>query len=84
MTALEGLIRDNTFVSDDGSVIPDGSRVIVTILEEKGAPPVSETERQRRAWAEFSELIKNDPERLPSEFDEIIARGIKFREVDFS
>jgi hypothetical protein len=84
MTALKGLIKNNAFISDDGSVVPDGSRVIVTILEDAAPPPVSETERQRRAWAEFFKAMESDPEKLPPEFDQIIARGIKFREVDFS
>jgi hypothetical protein len=84
MTALKGHIRNDAFISDDGSVVPDGSRVILTILEEENISPVSETERQRCAWAEFFEAIENDPEKLSPEFDEIITKGIKFREVDFS
>jgi hypothetical protein len=108
MTAVKGYIKNNEFVSEDGSSIPEGSRVVVTILEPQpgsqiprvseflGSPlneasspqesssAFSETERQRRVWADFFEAMENDPEKLPPEFDEIISKGIKFRYVDFS
>jgi hypothetical protein len=84
MTALKGHIRNDAFISDDGSVIPDGSRVMLTVLEGDNIPPVSEAERQRRVWADFFEAMENEPEKLSPEFDQIIAKGIKFREVDFS
>jgi hypothetical protein len=83
MIAVKGHIKNNKFVSDDGTSIPEGSRVVVTVLNEE-IPVFSETERQRRAWADFFEAIENDPEELSPEFDEIISRGIKFREIDFS
>jgi hypothetical protein len=86
---VTGCIKNNEFVSDDGSSIPDGRRVVVTVLDEEStarddSPDLSETGRQRRAWADFFEAMENDPEKLPPEFDEIISTGIKFREVDFS
>jgi hypothetical protein len=89
MKAVMGRIKNNEFVSDDGSSIPDGSRVVITVLNEESFPQesgmtFSETGRQRRAWADFFKAMENDPENLPPEFDEIIAKGIKFREVDFA
>jgi hypothetical protein len=83
MLAVKGHIKNNEFVSDDGFSIPEGSRVVVTILNEE-SPALSETERQRRIWTDFFEAMEHDPEKLPPEFDEIISRGIKFREIDFS
>jgi hypothetical protein len=110
MVAVKGYIKNNEFVSDNGFSIPDGSRVVVAVLEPQpslqgegvpedllhGSPlneasspqesnsAFSETERQRRAWADFFEAMENDPEELSPEFDEIISKGIKFRYVDFS
>jgi hypothetical protein len=89
MMAVMGCIKNNEFVSDDGSSILDGRRVVVTVLDEESTPrddslALSDTGRQRSVWADFFEAMENDPEKLPPEFDEIISKGIKFREVDFS
>jgi hypothetical protein len=79
MQAYKAYYEDGRVVPFGNPVIPEGSELIITVLE---PPAENRAERQRRAFLRFTENMKNTPP-LPSEFDEIISRRVNIdREVN--
>ena len=79
MQAYEGYFEDGRFFPLGGAVVPDGRRVIVTVLDESRGDV---GKRQKAALARFREAMRNS-EPLPPEFDEVMSRRVNItRELD--
>ncbi len=80
MQAYEGYFADNSkFVPLGDALIPEGSRAIVTLLDE---PAERVSRRQKAALARFRDKVRTSPP-LPPEFDEIISQRVNItRELD--
>ena len=79
MQAYEGYLEQGRFIPLVEAVIPEGCRVIVTVLDES---PDDVNRRQKEAIARFREAVRNS-EPLPPEFDEIMSRRVNItRELD--
>jgi hypothetical protein len=80
MQAYEGYFADNgRFVPLEDAIIPEGSRAIVTLLDETYE---QNSNRQKNAVTLFRENMRNSKP-LPPEFDEIISKRVNInRELD--
>ncbi len=80
MQAYEGYFTDNgRFIPLGEAIIPEGSRAIVTLLDES-TEQVSR--RQKAAITRFRNRVKNSKP-LPPEFDDIMNQRVKItRELD--
>jgi hypothetical protein len=80
MQAYEGYFADNgRFVPLGEAIIPEGSRAIVTLLDEALE---QNSNRQKNAVTRFRENMRNSKP-LPPEFDEIIGKRVNInRELD--
>jgi hypothetical protein len=77
--AYEGYFRDGQFFPLGEAVMPEGMRVIVTVLDESRD---NVSQRQKAALARFRENVRNS-EPLPPEFDELMSRRVNItRELD--
>jgi hypothetical protein len=83
MLFVSGYFKNNTFVPEKDISIPDGTKAVVSV-EDKALGTVIKAEQQLTVFKEFLAELDKDDEMLPPEFDEIIAQGIKFEEVNFS
>jgi hypothetical protein len=70
MIAIKGYMNGGRFEPEDDVIVPDGSEVIVTILNDGELVRYS-PEQQWEAWKKFSEGIRNAPP-LSKEFDEAV------------
>jgi hypothetical protein len=84
MKSIRGYFQNNTFFSTGNDIIPEGSQVIVTILDDVSLQNNPDSNQQRKIFADFFATIHADPEKLPSSFDEVISEGMKFKEYDWS
>jgi hypothetical protein len=93
MLVIPGIFKDNTFIPEKPLDLPDGTRGLFTVDEQ----PISEAKLAERQLAEsqlaFSQRtaveafvagIEAIDKELPPEFDEEMAKGLKFQEVGFS
>jgi hypothetical protein len=83
MLVVPGILKDNTFVPEKLLDLPDGTRARLAI-DEKSIDEAMLAESQVSAVEAFVAALEAIDGELPPEFDEEIARGLKFREVDFS
>jgi hypothetical protein len=83
MLVVPGYFKDNVFVPEDSISIPDGTKALVS-LEDAALNEAREAERQLPIFEEFFAALDKIDEELPPEFDQIIARGLKFGETVFS
>jgi hypothetical protein len=83
MLLVTGYFKNNTFVPEKNISIPDGTKAVVSV-EDQALNKAKKAERQLTVFEEFLAELDKDDEVLPPEFDEIIAKGIKLEEVDFS
>jgi hypothetical protein len=80
MQAYSAYYENGRIVPIGNPAIPEGRRLIVTVLDEPA--PKNRSERQRTAFKEFMTAMENTPP-LTDEFDNIINRRVSFtREVD--
>jgi len=80
MQAYRAYYEDGRIVTLGNPAIPEGSELIVTVLEESIAK--SRAERQREAFKRFMMAMENTPP-LPPEFDEVIKERVNItREID--
>ena len=82
MLVVNGTFKDNIFIPDCKIPISDGTRVTVSV-EEILQKTDTEIVRQKKAWHDFFEGIRNLDEKLPAEFDSIVEKGIVFEYPDF-
>ena len=79
MQAYRGYYEGGRIVPMGSPKIPEGSELIITVLE---PAEKSRVKRQREAFEKFMDAMKNSPP-LSSEFDEIISRRVNIeREVE--
>jgi hypothetical protein len=83
MLVLNGVFKNNAFISDRELSIPDGTKAVVSV-EDTSPVPAEEIKRQKKAWHTFFEEIRAIDEALPPAFDEILAKGVQFNKIDFS
>ena len=79
MQAYKAYFEGGRVVPLGNPAIPEGSELIITVLEES---PDDVARRQKAALAQFRESVRSsDP--LPPEFDEIMNQRVNFtRELD--
>jgi predicted DNA-binding antitoxin AbrB/MazE fold protein len=70
MQACQAYYERGHFIPLSKLTIPEGSRAIITIMEES---PNDVSQRQKAALARFREAVRNS-EPLPPEFDEIMSQ----------
>lgn len=79
MQAYQAYYESGHFVPLGAPVLPEGSRAIVTLLDES---PEDVSQRQKAALTRFRNSVRN-AEPLPPEFDEIMNQRINItREID--
>jgi hypothetical protein len=83
MLVIPGIFKDNTFIPEKPLDLPDGIRGQFTV-DERSIGEAKLAESQRVAVEAFVAGIEAIDEELPPEFDEEIAKRLKFQEVDFS
>jgi hypothetical protein len=83
MLVIPGIFKDNTFIPEKPLDLPDGTRGRFTI-DERSIGEAKLAESQKTAAEAFIAGIEAIDEELPSEFDEEMAKGLKFQELDFS
>jgi hypothetical protein len=80
MQAYSAYYENGRIITIGNPVIPEGRRLIVTVLDE--SVPKNRVERQRDAFRKFMTAMENTPP-LSDEFDEIINQRVNIkREVD--
>jgi hypothetical protein len=83
MLLVPGYFKNNIFVPNNDISIPDGTQAVVSV-DDKRVDEAKEAKKQLKAFKEFFAAIRTIPEELAPEFDEMIARGLKFEEIDLS
>ncbi|GHV42232.1 hypothetical protein AGMMS49546_20170 [Spirochaetia bacterium] len=84
MLVVPGYFKNNTVVPKDAISVPDGTQVVISVPEDAIRTEITETERQRKIFAEFFAALKQDPQKLTETFDKTIEAGIQLREYDWS
>jgi hypothetical protein len=83
MLLVTGYFKNNAFYPDKDVEIPDGTQAVVSVsalpLED-----ITETERQRRIFADFFSALSEESEELTDQFDRSLERRIKFRDIPLS
>ncbi|MFP3042324.1 hypothetical protein LQZ19_10965 [Treponema primitia] len=81
MVAVQGYFKNDTFINESHIPIPEGKPVIITILDTKERGE-TESERQRKIFAECYAALRADPEELGEEFEIILKNRPKFQDTD--
>jgi hypothetical protein len=82
LQTYQGYIENGRIIPFGNPEIPDGSKVIITVLDEV-LRIESQLERQKRALRAFEKGLVECDEPLPPEFDEILSKRVNFtRELD--
>jgi hypothetical protein len=82
MQAYQAYIEDGKIIPIGNPVLPDGSRAIITILDESFSLE-SRLERQKKALQALEKGLAECDEPLPPEFDEILSQRVNItRELD--
>jgi hypothetical protein len=82
MLVIPGIFKDNMFIPENPLDLPDGTRGQFTV-DERSVGEAKLAESQKVAVEAFVAGIETIEEELPPEFDEEIAKGLRFQEVDF-
>jgi hypothetical protein len=81
LQTYQGYIENGRIITFGNPAIPDGSKVIITVLDE-AISKATRIERKLQAIRELEEGLK-DCEPLPPEFDEILSKRVNItRELD--
>jgi methyl coenzyme M reductase subunit D len=83
MLVISGTVMNDRIIPETKLPVPNGTRVSISVNDEE-VDLDGKVKLQIAAFKKFCQDIDEIDEDLPPAFDEIIARGIKFREVDFS
>ena len=79
MQAYRAYYESGRFIPLETVLLPEGSHVIVTVLEES---PEEVSRRQREAMERFRKAVRTSGP-LPSDFDDIINQRVNItREID--
>jgi hypothetical protein len=85
MNSYRGYIKDGRLFTIEGKELPEGTNLIITVLEDEDTAKIKAQNQSpsSEAWLAFVEGIRNCDEVLPEEFDEIVNDGVNFtRELD--
>jgi hypothetical protein len=78
MLILEGYFENNTFHPDTDIPIPNGKKVVVTVI---GEEDTNVKKGQTAVLDAFFSGLTSDPQKLTGRFDDVISRRLQLRDI---